>query len=143
MKNEPFEIERTLNAPVERVWKAITDKDQMKQWYFNLAEFKPEVGFEFTFEGGAEDKTYVHLCKILAVEPNKKLQHTWTYDGYEGYSVVTWELTREGNSTHVKLTHEGIDSFPANDPNFARESFAKGWTYIVGTSLKEFVEKEG
>ena len=143
MKNEPFEIERTLNAPVERVWKAITDKDQMKQWYFNLAEFKPEVGFEFTFEGGAEDKTYVHLCKILAVEPNKKLQHTWTYDGYDGYSVVTWELTSEGNSTHIKLTHEGIESFPANDPNFARESFAKGWTYIVGTSLKEFVEKEG
>ena len=143
MKNEPFEIERTLNAPVERVWKAITDKDQMKQWYFNLAEFKPEVGFEFTFEGGAEDKTYVHLCKILVVEPNKKLQHTWTYDGYEGYSVVTWELTSQGNATHVKLTHEGIDSFPTNDPNFARESFAKGWTYIVGTSLKEFVEKEG
>jgi len=143
MKNEPFEIERTLNAPVERVWKAITDKDQMKQWYFNLAEFKPEIGFEFTFEGGAEDKTYVHLCKILAVEPNKKLQHTWTYDGYEGYSVVTWELTPEGNSTHVKLSHEGIDSFPAYDPNFAKESFTKGWTYIVGTSLKEFVEKEG
>jgi uncharacterized protein YndB with AHSA1/START domain len=37
MKNEPFVIERTLNASAERVWKAITDKDQMKEWYFNLA----------------------------------------------------------------------------------------------------------
>ncbi len=42
MKNEPFVIERILNAPVERVWRAITDKDEMKNWYFDIPEFKPE-----------------------------------------------------------------------------------------------------
>ena len=73
MKNEPVVIERTLNAPVERVWKAIADKDQMKQWYLNLAEFKPEVGFEFSFEGGPE--RLLHLCKITKVEYGKTLQY--------------------------------------------------------------------
>ena len=34
MKNETIIIERTFNAPVDAVWNAITDKDQMKQWYF-------------------------------------------------------------------------------------------------------------
>ncbi len=43
MNTEPFVIEQTYNAPVSKVWKAITDKDDMKQWYFNLAEFKPEL----------------------------------------------------------------------------------------------------
>ena len=52
MNNEPFVIERTYNAPVEKVWKAITDNDLMKQWYFKIAAFKPEVGFEFSFDGG-------------------------------------------------------------------------------------------
>lgn len=140
MKQEPFVIERTLNAPVEKVWKAITDKDQMKKWYFDLAEFRPEVGFEFTFEGGAEDKTYLHLCKITEVEPNRKLKHSWRYDSYPGNSFVTWELFAEGNATRVKLTHEGIETFATDDPNFAKGSFAKGWTYIVGESLKKFVE---
>ena len=69
MNNEPFVIERTYEAPVERVWKAITDKDQMKQWYFDLADFKAEVGFEFTFEGGSEERTYLHLCKVTEVVP--------------------------------------------------------------------------
>jgi len=31
MKSEAFVIERILNARIERVWKAITDKDDMKQ----------------------------------------------------------------------------------------------------------------
>ncbi|HYJ64426.1 MAG TPA: SRPBCC domain-containing protein, partial [Parafilimonas sp.] len=53
MNNESFVIERTYNAPVNKVWKAITDRDLMQQWYFNIAAFKPEVGFEFTFDGGS------------------------------------------------------------------------------------------
>ena len=57
MSTNPFVIERTYNAPVERVWKAITDMDQMKQWYFDFEEFKPEKGFEFQFYGGTEENT--------------------------------------------------------------------------------------
>jgi len=49
MKHEPFVIERTFNALVEKVWKAISDKDQMKQWYFDIPEFEPVVGLEFHY----------------------------------------------------------------------------------------------
>lgn len=142
MNNEPFVIERTYNAPVEKVWKALTDNEQMKQWYFKIAAFKPEVGFEFTFEGGSEEKTYTHLCKILEVIPNKKLSYSWHYKDYEGYSVVTFELFDEGNNTtRLKLTHTGLETFPQVSKDFAKESFAQGWTYITGTSLKNFLEK--
>ncbi len=51
MHTFPFTIERIYNALIEKVWQAITDKDQMKQWYFDIAGFKPEVGFEFSFSG--------------------------------------------------------------------------------------------
>ncbi|MGZ3750785.1 MAG: SRPBCC family protein [Mucilaginibacter sp.] len=142
MKSEPFVIERTLNAPVEKVWKAITDKDQMKQWYFDLAEFKPEIGFEFTFVGGSEDKSYIHLCKITEVVPHKKLQYSWRYEGYQGNSFVTFELFPEGVATRLKLTHEGLETFPTDNKDFARSSFEAGWTYIVGKSIIDFVEKE-
>ncbi|HRG88609.1 MAG TPA: SRPBCC domain-containing protein, partial [Chitinophagales bacterium] len=61
---EPFVIERLLNAPVALVWKAISNKEEMKKWYFDLAAFKPEVGFEFSFTAGSETKQYLHLCKV-------------------------------------------------------------------------------
>ena len=141
MKTEPFVIERTYEAPIERVWKAITDKDQMKQWYFDIAEFKPEVGFEFQFEGGSENKRYLHLCKITEAEFEKKLTYSWRYKDYDGNSFVTFELFAEGDKTRLKLTHTGLETFPQNNQDFSRESFTAGWTYIIGTSLREFVEK--
>ena len=140
METAPFVIERTYNATADRVWQAITDRDKMEQWYFKLKEFKPEVGFEFEFEGGPPEKTFLHLCKVTEVIPGKKLTHSWRYDGYEGNSFVTWEVFDEGEKTRVKLTHAGLETFPAI-PEFAKENFVMGWTDILGRMLKEYVEK--
>ena len=141
MKTEPFVIERTYNAPIEKVWKAITDKDQMKKWYFDIEKFEPEVGFEFQFEGSNEDKIYLHLCKITEVIVGKKLTYSWRYAGYDGISFVTFELFAESDKTRLKLTHEGLETFPMSNKDFAKENFVAGWTEIIGTSLKDYVEK--
>lgn len=136
----PVIKEVTINAPASKVWEALTDKHKMKEWYFDIAEFEPKVGFEFTFSGkDKEGKEKVHLCKITEVVPNKKLQHTWRYKGFEGDSLVTWELTEEDGKTHVKLTHTGLASF-GDVPAFARENFNMGWTQIVETWIKNYVE---
>jgi uncharacterized protein YndB with AHSA1/START domain len=142
MKNEPFIIERTYNAPIKKVWEAISQKEKMKQWYFNLAEFKTEVGFEFQFSGGPDEgNQYLHLCKVTEVVPGKKLTYSWRYDGYPGNSFVTFELFEEGDKTKLKLTHAGLESFDANNPDFDKKNFEQGWTQIIGTSLKEFLQK--
>ena len=141
MTPQPIIIEQIYNAPVDKVWKAITDKHQMKEWYFSLDEFRPEPGFAFQFYGeGRKGEKYLHHCKITEVIPQQKLQYSWRYEGYEGYSVVTFELLDQTETTKLRLTHEGVESFPSS-PDFAKESFIEGWTYITGTSLKNFLEK--
>lgn len=138
----PLIIERTYNAPKDLVWQAITDNKLMKQWYFNMADFKPEVGFEFSFSGHGSDGTeYVHLCKILEVVPGEKLSHSWRYRDQPGDSVVTFELFEDGNGTRLKLTHTGLETFPQKSKDFGVDSFTAGWTHILGTGLKEFSEK--
>jgi uncharacterized protein YndB with AHSA1/START domain len=72
-----------INAPVAKVWLAITNKDHMKNWYFDLETFEPVVGFEFSFYGGSETQKYLHLCKITKVVEEKVLAYTWRYDGYQ------------------------------------------------------------
>ena len=142
MKNEPIVIEHTYHAPIDKVWNAITDKNKMKLWYFDLEDFKPEVGYEFTFEGGSENKTYLHICRVTDVIIGNKLTHSWRYDGYKGNSYVTWELFSEDDNTRVKLTHKGLETFPETNPDFAKSNFEQGWTSILGTSLKEYLEKQ-
>lgn len=136
-------IERSYNAPIEKVWKAITDKDEMKKWYFDLSAFKPEPGFEFQFYGvGKQGQKFLHLCKVIEVINQKKLTYSWGYDGYGGNSFVTFELFPEGSKTRLKLSHKGLETFPATAHNdFAKENFMEGWTHIIGTGLKEYVEK--
>ncbi len=114
---EAVVIERTFNAPIARVWKALTDTDEMRRWYFDLKEFKPEVGFEFEFTVEHEGVKYCHLCKIAEVVPQKKLAYTWRYQGHDGDSLV-------------------------KTPAFARKNFEEGWTQIIGSSLKAFVESD-
>ena len=140
METEPFVIERTFDATAEKVWQAITDRDKMEQWYFKLEEFKPEVGFEFRFDGVPPERIYHHICVVTEVVPGKKLTHSWMYEGEPGESHVTWELFAEGDKTKVRLTHTGLETFP-KDPAFARENFVKGWTAIVGESLAGYLAK--
>jgi uncharacterized protein YndB with AHSA1/START domain len=137
---EAVVIERTFNAPVARVWKALTDANEMRIWYFELKEFKPEPGFEFEFAVEHEGVQYHHLCKVTEVIPQKKLAYTWRYQGHEGDSLVTFELFADGDNTRLKLTHEGIETFPKT-PAYDRKNFEAGWTEIIGSSLKQFVEK--
>jgi len=137
---EAVVIERTFNAPVARLWKALTDADEMRVWYFDLKEFKPEVGFEFEFIVEHEGTRYHHLCKITQVVPQKKIAYTWRYAGEEGNSLVTFELFADGDQTRLKLTHEGLETFPKL-PAYARGNFEAGWTDIIGSSLKQYVEE--
>ena len=133
-------IERTFTAPVARVWKALTDVEEMRRWYFDLEEFKLEVGFEFEFTVEHEGMKYHHLCRVTEVIPQKKLSYTWRYKGHEGDSLVTFELFAEGENTRLKLTHEGLETFPKL-PAFARENFKQGWTSIA-SELQQFLEKD-
>jgi uncharacterized protein YndB with AHSA1/START domain len=140
--NKPVVIERTFDAPAYIVWQAITQKNEMKKWYFDLAEFQPQVGFEFKFMAGDDKKQWLHLCKVTEVQPGKKLTYSWRYDGYPGNSFVTFELIPQGEKTKLKLTHTGIETFPADILELRKENFETGWTDIIGKSLKEFLEKE-
>ncbi len=142
MKKGTFIIERTYAAPIDAVWNAITDTKAMKVWYFDLKEFKTEVGFEFEFTGGTPERQYLHLCKVTEVVPGKKITYSWRYDGYEGLSFVTFELSAEGSGTKLTLTHTGLDSFPSSNLDFVETNFVAGWTELIEISLKNYLEKK-
>jgi len=145
MNDAPLVIERIFHAPVEKVWKAITDIHQMKEWYFpQLEQFKPESGFETQFNVHHEGNNYLHIWKIKEVIPLKKISVEWKYGGYPGDSLVHFELLPDDNKTKMVLTHEKIDSFlPEKYPELARENFWQGWTEFMDKGLKEFLERKG
>jgi uncharacterized protein YndB with AHSA1/START domain len=130
---------RVFNAPIDRVWQAITTPAAFEKWYFPIPEFRPVVGHEFGFTVEHEGNRWVHLCRVTEVTPPNRLAYTWRYPDHEGDSLVTFELMAEGPQTRLTLRHTGLDSFPKL-PAFARENFLAGWTDLIGRALKEFIE---
>ena len=142
MNATPIIKEILVNASPDKVWRAITNYNDMLVWYFDLPGFTPEVGYEFSFHGEAADgKKYLHLCKITESVAFEKLSYTWAYEGYKGESLVTFEIIPEGAQTLLRLTHEGLHTFPSDNKDFKKENFDGGWEAIIRESFKNFVER--
>ncbi len=135
------ELEQLLDAPVEKVWAALTEKERMKEWYFDLSDFRAEPGFRFSFPGqGRKGEQYLHQCTVLEVEPQRKLEYSWTYQDQPGYTVLRFTLEPKGGQTLLKLSHRGLETFP-DHPDFAVSSFREGWTMLITQLLPQYLEK--
>jgi len=135
-------VERLYNAPASDIWAAITEFDQMKQWYMkDLKSFKPVVGFETEFTVHHQGQEFPHLWKVTEVVPEKKITYDWRFAGNPGISFVTFELFPQGEKTRLRLTHTGLETFnPEKNPALARKNFKQGWMQL-GTELQTFLEK--
>ncbi|MDH3891847.1 MAG: SRPBCC domain-containing protein [candidate division Zixibacteria bacterium] len=141
VNDEPVVVEQTFNATVDTVWKAITEIDLMRQWYFeNIPVFKAEVGFETQFNVTSEGRDFLHIWRVTEVVPLKKIAYTWKYDNYQGDAFVEFELFEQENSTKLRLTVNVLESFSEDVPEFTRESCIGGWEYFIGQRLKEYLE---
>ncbi len=140
---DPIVVEQVFNAPMAVVWKAITDKHQMRQWFFEtMTDFEPYVGFETEFNVRCEDRDFPHVWNVTEVVPERRIAYGWRYGGYPGNSTVTWELSETPDGTKLTFTHEGSETFPQDDPVFSRESGQAAWDYFLGESLKGFLERQ-
>ncbi len=139
-KELTFTTKLVIKAKTEEVWHALTDRETIKKYFFGTEAISDwKVGSTLIFQGEWEGKSYQDKGNILAAEPGKLLQYDY-WSGFSGledraenYSIVTYELRSEGNSTSVFLTQAGFAS---------AEALAHadgGWTMILD-NLKKLLE---
>lgn len=139
--NPPIILEFEYNKPINDVWSAITETNKMKNWFFEqMEDFKPQVGYKTAFPVISGDRTFTHLWKVLAVEPNKKITTQWTYTEYIGEGHVTFLLDKVNeDTTKLTLINEVIADFPTDVPEFTRDSCTAGWNYFLGERLTAYL----
>ena len=141
MNHVPIVIEQSFQTSVHSVWEAITDAEQMRQWFFpQIERFVPEVGFETQFNVNAEGRDFLHVWKVTEVVPQRRLVYQWRYDGYPGDSMVVWDLSSIDRQALLKFTHEGHETI-GGDPMFTRENCEAGWNFLIKQSLVDFLSK--
>jgi uncharacterized protein YndB with AHSA1/START domain len=83
-----------LDAPPDEVWRALTDPNELEQWFANDVELDPEVGGEGTFRWDDGDERH---AVVEEVDPERRFAFTW--DG--GHVVIELEETPAGTRVVV------------------------------------------
>ena len=140
-RKPPIVVSEEFNRSASDLWTAITDPNQMVQWFFHqIPDFIPEVGFETRFNVNAGERDFMHQWKILEVDPGKRIVYDWSYEEYPGRGEVVFEVEGDQGSSKLTLTNTGLDTFPSDLPEFTRESCIGGWNYFIKENLKSFLE---
>ena len=137
----PVVVEIYIEAPVEELWKAITELPQMHEWFFQeLTEFEARTGFATEVSVEHDGETYVHRWLWKEVESPKRMVIDWQYDKYDGQGLVEWDLAAKNSGSTITLTNSIVREFPADNPAFSRQSCESGWQFLM-TQLKNHVEQ--
>lgn len=147
---DTIQLERLLDAPVETVWRYLTEAELRQQWFMGgtdatgVGEFALVVDHDKLSTDAVpypkENECYkgsVWHEKVIRFEPPRLLETTFQ-GGKNG--VVTYELVPEGGRTRLVLTHSGITS----DTGF--QGFGGGWNShmtvlqekLAGRSIRNF-----
>lgn len=130
----------TINAPVSKVWKAITTPKLIKKYLFGTdvtSDWKE--GSPISYKGEYEGKAYEDKGQILKLEKEKIFQSTyWSSmsgkeDKPENYATVTYKLSEKDGKTRVALSQDNVDN------EKGKEQSLENWKMTL-KKLKEVVE---
>ena len=137
-----------INAPADKVWDALTNAQQTKQYMFGcetISDWKPgsELLWQYHYEGKDVVAVKGH---IISIEPGKYLAYTvfdpqsTMPDVPENYLTVTYKLTEANGNTLLSVT-QGNYATVAEGQRRYKDAYnnGEGWNPIL-VAIKKLVE---
>jgi len=132
-------IEKTieLNAPISRVWRALTDYQEFGEW-FRVRLEGPFVPGQIA-RGRIAYPGYEHLrweAIVQKMEPERLFSFTWhpyAVDPNEDYSkepptLVEFTLEPTAKGTSLRIVESGFDKLPSRRREEAFRMNERGWS---------------
>jgi uncharacterized protein YndB with AHSA1/START domain len=122
LSGRSLEKELFIKATPERVFQALTEKEDLERWFVKKAEVDLRPGGAIRLEWAPDA---VEIGKILVLEPPHRLSYTW--EALEpSPTTITFELTAENDGTRLRLIHTGIGEGEDWDTYYT--SVNSGWS---------------
>jgi uncharacterized protein YndB with AHSA1/START domain len=106
-QKEALAFELDLSHSPEKVWRALTDPELLREWLLPAIGLRLELGAEFSLQAPAFpgwDGTV--SCRFIEIEPHRKLSYAWTVPFLD--TVVTFTLTPTAAGTRLLLVQSGF-----------------------------------
>ncbi len=137
-------IDFTFQHPISRVWRALTDPDELEQWLMKN-DFKPEVGHKFMFRDKPVKMLWKEVwdgttqCEVLACDEPTKLSYSF-HSPPNPKTIVTYTLeeVEQGKGTKVHVHQSGFHGFRGW---MMRRAMNGGWRKLATGKLLESLER--
>jgi len=131
-----IEREVLIEAPVEAVWRTITEPDQMSRWFADRVELVVEPGAHGYMHFGDQGGPVV----VESVDPPTCFSFRWNFPSREepvaGNSLlVEFTLTSEGDErTRLRVTESGheLRDWPDSEKQRYADEHSGGWAEFLG-----------
>jgi uncharacterized protein YndB with AHSA1/START domain len=133
-----IEIERTIDAPPDAVFSALTDADELSRWWTTSAESDARAGgayaYRFEFEDASRNHTYTG--EYIDVTPGEHVRYPWQTG--LGPTEVDVRVEPAGEGARIRLGHSGWGDGP--DWDEAVSMHEQGWSFFLD-NLKAYLER--
>jgi len=124
METKSIKKEQFIKATPERVFKALTEKEELERWFVQEAvvELKPEGIIQTNWAPGMGEHG-----KVKEVTPPQRFSFTWEGQFSPTPTTITFDLTKENDGTLLTLTHSGIGEGEGWEAYTNMNEEGKGW----------------
>ncbi len=145
MSTHTIERDIEIDAPVDVVWRTVTEPEQIGKWLSDLVKLEPRPGAvgTLTFRADTDDPLLVDITVVAAERPHH-FSFRWCYPSGEhatadNSTLVTFTLTTRGDArTQLRVTETGLDQLDWTDED--KQKFADehthGWQ-VQGDKLRD------
>jgi len=134
----PSQIEKEIliEAPIDVVWRVVTEPAQITQWFASTAELEGRPGGEgrLAFQQG---ETY--SLQVETFEPPHRFAYRWLHESgakarRDNSMLVEFTLHDEAGKTRLRVVESGFDEVDWTDEAKAKyaERHTTGWELILG-----------
>ena len=131
-----IEKEVVIEAPLEVVWRLVTDPEQIRQWFADEAEVELRVGGNGRLRFKSGDS---YQLQVEALEPFRRFAFRWVQpEGSPARAnntmLVEFMLEPEAGGTRLRVVESGFDTIDWSDAEKAKyaEGHSRGWQVILG-----------
>lgn len=125
-----------IDAPAERVWRALTEAAELERWFPLEAKVEAGEGGRIWMSWGNE---FGEWSEIQAWDPPRYLRTSWAFGG-GAVQVTEYRLEEEGGRTAVRVVTSGFPEDASWDDMV--EGTRLGWLFELH-QLKHYVERHG
>ena len=128
----------TINAPADRVFRALTDAGEITRWFASAAESDARTGgryrYEYVFADASRNHTTEGEYRELA--PGQTVRYSWPAGHARVPTEVAFRLSSKGDATELTLVHSGWT--PETEASMKEHDM--GWGFFLG-NLKTYLEE--